>query len=595
MIPRTIEKDHIIAALAEIDRDGIPPVRQAAKFVVLYEGKKYPPKYVLSLAAKYALGTQLSPSSFGGGSEANAFLCERGFEVLLANGGIGTPPVIAKPSKKVTANNKTSPSVFSHNERCSDCKDAVEALLKAIYGTVERNPKIEASTTPEDYMQFPLYPVLHEIYVALQKHRGYEDFIRTPKMPNCDFWIPNPGFVLEFDESQHFTTCRALTLERYPSDFFYGFDRDLWLSHCNTIRAKDHDPPFRDEQRAWYDTLRDFVPYAKGFHPTLRLFASEFQWCKLKADVGRDVETFRQILGGRANFWKIEFSEEVSPVLARVTIDGPWRGDVPTAQRLLEDICEQWPEGKRVNCLTTCGAFLRFDWPENLPEQSDNRFPNPEAMAVLESEGRKCCERVLQAPLIKKLGSHADYLTLGVDTFKEKISFAQAYIPEAHAEMVFVIDLRDGTCHFTAKSYPTPGQEKGLLRNTNLQNHFLELNGTRAMVLGCHDLTIFNPRSDAKATGWRLEVKGKFKELSAEYKPHWVLHHPHTAVKRRTWLASWSGLTQSLSSVTDCLGSGVFSMKDKGWGERDNIHEVLASTKKGRAMDIVVRMALVGN
>ncbi len=213
---------------------------------------------------------------------------------------------------------------------------------------------------------------------------------------------------------------------------------------------------------------------------------------------------------------------------------------------------------------------------------------------MLQREGRKCCERVLQAPLIKALRTHADYVTLGVDTFKEKISFAQAYIPEPHAEMVFVVDLRDGTSHFTAKSYPTPGQEKGLLRNTNLRNHFLELNGTQAMVLGCHDLTIFNPRSDAKATGWRLNVKHKFKELSEEYKPRWVLHHPHTAVKRRTWLASWSGLTQSFPSVTACLGSGAFSMKDKGWGERDSIHEVLASTKKGRVMDVVVRMAQAG-
>jgi hypothetical protein len=41
--------------------------------------------------------------------------------------------------------------------------------------------------------------------------------------------------------------------------FFYGFDRDMWLSRCRTIGAEDHDPPFRDEQRSWYDTLRDFV------------------------------------------------------------------------------------------------------------------------------------------------------------------------------------------------------------------------------------------------------------------------------------------------------------------------------------------------
>lgn len=597
MIPKTVEREHIISALAEIDQHGVPPGRQATKFEVLYEGKKYPPKYVLSLAVKYAVGAPLSPHSFGGGGEANAFLRDRGFEVLMTNGATEALPVSAKLSKKAGTDKKKDTPISlhsSHNERCSDCKDTVKALLEAIYGVTEKNPKIEASTSPEDYKHSPLYPVLHEIYSALQRHRGQEDFVRTPKMPNCDFWVPNPGFILEFDESQHFTACRALTLERYPNDCFYGFDRDLWLSHCRTIAAEDHDPPFRDEQRAWYDTLRDFVPHAKGFRPTVRLFASEFQWCKLNAGVSRDIETFRQIIGERTNFWKLEFSDEASPVLARVAIHGPWRGDVPSAQRLLTDICEQWPEGRRVNCLTTCGAFVRFDWSENFPEQADNRFPNPEAMAMLESEGRKCCERVLQAPLIGKMRTRADYLTLGVDTFKEKISFAQAYIPEPHAEMVFVVDLRDGTCHFTAKSYPTTGQEKGLLRNTNLQNHFLALNGTPTMVLGCHDLTIFNPRSDAKATGWRSEVKQKFKELSEEYKPRWVLHHPHTAVKRRTWLAPWSGLTQVLPSVTDYVGSGAFSRKDKGWDERDSVSAVLASTKTGKVMDVIVRMALVG-
>jgi hypothetical protein len=49
------------------------------------------------------------------------------------------------------------------------------------------------------------------------------------------------------------------------------------------------------------------------------------------------------------------------------------------------------------------------------------------------------------------------------------------------------------------------------MRNTILENHFLELGGNKTMILGCHDLTIFNHRSDAKATGWRLDVKRRFK------------------------------------------------------------------------------------
>jgi hypothetical protein len=469
----------------------------------------------------------------------------------------------------------------------------VKLLLEAIYGTVEKNPKIEASTNPEDYRNSPLYSSLLAIYTALQQHRVYRDFVRTPSMPNCDFWVPKPGFVVEFDESQHFTNCRALALERYPVEVTFGFDREMWLNRCREIHATDPDPPFRDEQRAWYDTLRDFVPHVKGFHPTLRLFASEFEWCSLKADTERDVETFRQILAERAGFWTLEFSDTPSPSLARVVIDGPWRGDTQTAGRVLEDICSHWPKDRKVQCLMTCGAFLRFDWPTKIREQADNRFPDLETMLILEKEGGSCCARLLQPSLVEKLLGCTHYLTLGVDTFKEKISMTQAHIPEPHAELVYVADLASGACHFTAKSYPTLGQERGLLRNTSLENHFLELDGNRTMVLGCHDLNIFHPRSDAKATGWRLSVKQEFKQIAAQYKPRWVLHHPHTAIKTRTWLLAWSGLMQSLPSVESYAGSGNYSRKDPGWDGRNDLREVLANTKSNDVMDIVVRIARV--
>ncbi|HEY6269145.1 MAG TPA: hypothetical protein VIX11_12665, partial [Candidatus Acidoferrum sp.] len=139
--------------------------------------------------------------------------------------------------------------------------------------------------------------------------------------------------------------------------------------------------------------------------------------------------------------------------------------------------------------------------------------------------------------------------------------------------------------------YPTTGQEIGLMRNIVLENHFLELGGNKTMILGCHDLTIFNHRSDAKATGWRLDVKQRFKNLATEYKPRWVLHHPHTAVKKRTWLASWSGLAEALPSVESYAGSGTFSRKDYGWDDRDDLLEVLAVTKAGDVMDVIVRPA----
>ena len=81
MIPAGINRKHVDAALQEIDQKGMPPEREAAKWDLIRDGKRYPPKYVLGLAAKFATGTELEPSQFSGGPETNDFLKSLGFEI----------------------------------------------------------------------------------------------------------------------------------------------------------------------------------------------------------------------------------------------------------------------------------------------------------------------------------------------------------------------------------------------------------------------------------------------------------------------------------------------------------------------------------
>jgi hypothetical protein len=81
MIPKNIRKTHVISAVREIDLNGIPPGRGSNKFDLVFNGKKYPPKYTLSLANRYANGRQLRPSSFSGGQETNNFLKGLGFVI----------------------------------------------------------------------------------------------------------------------------------------------------------------------------------------------------------------------------------------------------------------------------------------------------------------------------------------------------------------------------------------------------------------------------------------------------------------------------------------------------------------------------------
>jgi hypothetical protein len=81
-IPTYIERSHILKAIEHIDSAGVPDKRHSTKFDLLYEGKKYPPKYVISLSHLFARGEELSRDLFSGGEEANNFLKSRGFQIV---------------------------------------------------------------------------------------------------------------------------------------------------------------------------------------------------------------------------------------------------------------------------------------------------------------------------------------------------------------------------------------------------------------------------------------------------------------------------------------------------------------------------------
>jgi hypothetical protein len=60
-----------------------------------------------------------------------------------------------------------------------------------------------------------------------------------------------------------------------------GFSRERWLQLCAELNRHDNSPPYRDEQRAWFDTLRDFAPACLGLQPVARIYAGAAIWCHL--------------------------------------------------------------------------------------------------------------------------------------------------------------------------------------------------------------------------------------------------------------------------------------------------------------------------
>ncbi len=184
----------------------------------------------------------------------------------------------------------------NHNERCKDCKERVKQLLEAIFGNVEVNYDLKLPARLEGYSDTDIYADIEPIYLQLQKYRGFDVFVKAKKLPRVDFFIPGEDLIVEFDESQHFTKPREITLSYYPKEKEYGYSIQKWYALCQTLNKRDNDPPYRDEQRAWYDTLRDFAPLLWGRGKTIRLYSRELVWCSLDPENKTDITKFKELL-----------------------------------------------------------------------------------------------------------------------------------------------------------------------------------------------------------------------------------------------------------------------------------------------------------
>ncbi len=87
MVPDNITKEHLLLAIKEIDTEGIRKGRHSTAYDLIYKDKTYPPKLVISIANKYANGTELDRKLFHAGMNHSAFklLKKEGFDIVPKN------------------------------------------------------------------------------------------------------------------------------------------------------------------------------------------------------------------------------------------------------------------------------------------------------------------------------------------------------------------------------------------------------------------------------------------------------------------------------------------------------------------------------
>lgn len=89
-ILRKIQRADVEWAVGQVREEGVPSGREATTYSLLVDGKEYPPKYVLALAAGRVAGRVLQPHEHSGGSQTNDRLAELGFRVV-GRAGAATP------------------------------------------------------------------------------------------------------------------------------------------------------------------------------------------------------------------------------------------------------------------------------------------------------------------------------------------------------------------------------------------------------------------------------------------------------------------------------------------------------------------------
>lgn len=303
--------------------------------------------------------------------------------------------------------------------------------------------KVECSDLP--WLRVPtgadMVEPLSNIFAALCSHRGHDAFATAGRRLVCDIVIPPQRLIVEYDERQHFSKPRAVALRLYPTAAAIGFDAAEWIAYCDRIAATDNDPPYRDEQRAFYDSVRDILASANGYR-VVRLKHGAFDWRKTNAQ-----EEILRKLSARPTT-----TELPRPRFATVCIKGQQAQQYGThttrlalLNAIIREVDKRW---ENIDAVVFPGGFLYSNRPVG-------KLPFDQRVAKLHDAG--FVEPIKAA--IKGLNrSPASVLVFGVD--------GPAYDNDDGGDQLCVAANRTGIIGISRKIFPTrqeakPGREKG--------------------------------------------------------------------------------------------------------------------------------------
>lgn len=268
----------------------------------------------------------------------------------------------------------------------------------------------------------------------------------------------------------------------------------------------------------------------------------------------------------------------VNHKIARLVVEGD------PSERKLKRLLNRFiskTNDKHFKFIITPGGLLSFVFPDELQDHIDIDKIAENDLELIQIEAgnviRKFFDK-LRKSSFEKLQKIADYITIGIDGSNSKYT--------QFIELIAIYNLKEKkVIRWTGKFYPTEGQKRRLIKFNNLDSHFIVLNNQKVVILGCHDLHVYNPRGQAAAKlgGYKKEIATEFKLKNKQFQPDIILQHPHTTDSPKIWSSSWNVVEKVLPSVKHYASA----IKYYNWGEepRRDIDYVLENTKKGDVVD----------
>lgn len=155
-------------------------------------------------------------------------------------------------------------------------KNALQLKLNRLFRDVVNEKHFEWMKAPLTSEESEMKGNCKKVYKALRAYETknrLEHFQTTRRFLPCDFVMESQKLIIEYDERQHFTKARSISLQAYKSMVYkskplrWSYSIEEWMDICRKTDAHDRDSKIsnRDTQRAYYDAMRDICAAENGY------------------------------------------------------------------------------------------------------------------------------------------------------------------------------------------------------------------------------------------------------------------------------------------------------------------------------------------